>query len=249
MIYSALLLIAFCNTGSFAQDVPFFPRDMKANQDQGAANQNEHELAVRPGSKLTQTVTPNSCPAGQSLTGAVFQHGQVWGGACTPAVTATTNTYSGSNIFSSSVTFNGGIFGQVANSSCTVVPTTSLGSSSLAVGVATVTFTNDTSRLIVWYTGGLYHGAAGVNNGISLLVNGAYPSGLSDTVAVKSCSNVQVNGAPFDCSIPGYPITVTPGSNRFTLTAATKSGTLTIPPGGGNASFNTQAYFCVGEYK
>ncbi len=144
-----------------------------------------------------------------------------------------------------------GILGSNAafNSSCTVVPSQSVTSGNLNNGISTVTFISVSTSVYAWYTGGAYHATAGVNMGFGLLVNAGYASGLSATTGVKSCTNVNVAGAPVDCSFAPYLLAVSTGSNRFTLTAAVKSGTATIPPAGANTTFVEKAYFCVGDYR
>ncbi len=151
MTFVLLIATTFPTTFIHAQDSPFFLRDTKENSDLGAYNQNNRDLAVRPGSRLTQTVTPTSCPAGQALTGGVFQHGQTWGGTCT-AVASSNST----NVFNSSVTFNGGVFGTINASTWTFLSANYSGTHTVGVALdgSTITYTSQGTRISLKFAGG-----------------------------------------------------------------------------------------------
>lgn len=91
-----------------AQDVPYFIRDTKANQDLGALNRNEQELATSGVNCLTTALSPDFCPPGQALTGACYRSGRQWGGTCTAvgsSSSVSSQTFSGNNIVSNGSTF------------------------------------------------------------------------------------------------------------------------------------------------
>ena len=92
----ALMLLA---VSAIAQDAPFYPRSTQANQDMGGINKNFSDLTSRSQCKLNQGVTPDSCAAGQALTGACFNSGYTAGGSCVPiGNTSSTNTWTQSQI-------------------------------------------------------------------------------------------------------------------------------------------------------
>ena len=125
MIIMALLAIP-----SQAQDTPFYPRDTKNNTDLGGINQNYSDLSIRGKDKATNSVTPQFCPSGQTLTGAYYNRsGATVGGTCTsvpPDIRNSSNTFTGSETFTSTGafqstwTFNGNA---VFNSSASLVGT------------------------------------------------------------------------------------------------------------------------------
>ncbi len=74
--------LVLCIGWAKAQDSPYYLRDGKSNQDYGGLNQDLQELRQNPASPLTKQVTPDFCPPGQALLGAVYHHGLTWGGTC-----------------------------------------------------------------------------------------------------------------------------------------------------------------------
>ena len=107
ILWFVLALYFLCGAVMYGQDVPFYPRETKANQDLGGINNNFSDLATTRTSRLTTTVTPDNCPAGQTLTGAYYHNGATVGGACTAlAALSATNVFTGSNTFSGPVIFS-----------------------------------------------------------------------------------------------------------------------------------------------
>lgn len=116
-----VLLVALLAGGAAAQPSPFYPRDGASNQAWGAVNQNFQDITGANRDKLVPVVNDVDCSvSGGALTGATQKGGYIYGGSCSPIVTANTQTtfvssvtflssvtFSGSAIFSSTVTFNG----------------------------------------------------------------------------------------------------------------------------------------------
>src|SRR5258708_23927614 len=109
MIFLRILLLA---TSLYADNVPFYPRDGKNNTDYGGLNQDFQELSSRSQDKLTNSLTPISCPSGSTLTGAFFNKtGGTFGGTCLQVGVAGSTTAfwaaSGNNIYNTNTGFVG----------------------------------------------------------------------------------------------------------------------------------------------
>ena len=94
-------------TSATGNNFNFYPRSTSANQDLGGINQNFQSMSAKSRNKLTDVITPASCLSNQVLANAYFQNGTIAGGNCESVVgTAISNTYTNSNIYNSTVTFN-----------------------------------------------------------------------------------------------------------------------------------------------
>lgn len=104
------LILLLMASNAMSQNVPSYPRSTDSNQDMGGINQDFKALSRRSSSHMTTTVTPASCPAGQSLTGAFYSSGSTTGGTCTAFTTTTaTQTFSGATTFSGAVSFSSAV--------------------------------------------------------------------------------------------------------------------------------------------
>lgn len=178
-------LIILLAVSAFAQDVPYQLRGAGTNQSIGALNQNFTDQTTLHHDQLTKTITPASCPAGQSLTGAYYNNGYQFGGVCSAvASTSSTNTFSGTTIFNSSVTFNGAIFGNILSTWTAVSanPTVS-GSSAFGGCSATATITMQGSTVTIWGSGAINPNAS-LTGIVGVLMDGAYVAGQTTTKGV-----------------------------------------------------------------
>lgn len=99
---NVIYILMLMTTSVRCQEVPGFPRKTDANQDLGYANQNFSDLASRNRDKATNTIGPQFCPTGQTLTGAYYnKSGATIGGTCTAVGNV---SLSGNNNFSSAST-------------------------------------------------------------------------------------------------------------------------------------------------
>lgn len=80
-----VVVLLFLATSALASDPPFFPRGTATNQSIGGINQNFLDQTTQQRNRLTTTLTPSSCPAGQVLTGAYYNNGYTYGGTCATA--------------------------------------------------------------------------------------------------------------------------------------------------------------------
>lgn len=109
-----LLFLAALATAAHA-DPPFFPRGTATNQAMGGINANFLDQTTVNHNRLTTTIAPPSCPAGQALTGAFYNNGYTFGGTCAAFVvvgqtTVTTSSpISGNGSSGSPVTLTGAV--------------------------------------------------------------------------------------------------------------------------------------------
>jgi hypothetical protein len=80
-VWRGILLLFLLSTSAHA-DPPFTLRGTSTNQSVGALNANNIDQTTVNQNHLTNTITPNSCPANQALTGAYFSNGYTFGGTC-----------------------------------------------------------------------------------------------------------------------------------------------------------------------
>lgn len=75
-------LLVFLASSAHATDPAFYPRGTATNQAMGGINQNFLDQSTQKRNRLTTAISPASCPAGQALTGAFYNNGYSFGGAC-----------------------------------------------------------------------------------------------------------------------------------------------------------------------
>lgn len=218
-------LIFLCGV-SFAQDTPYYLRDTKSNQDLGALNQDLRDLSMRPGSKLTQTVTPTSCPSGQTLAGATFQNGQTWGGSCQSfGVLSGTQTWTGTNTFTGTVT---GTISSLAASTFTKEGLWSTSWTNTTFSgdncVSTVTITSYGNKIAVSFNGSVQSSGSGNVVVLNVLQDGSYVGPYTTTIGMNSCQTYTSN-AP--CPISFRVIISAPaaGSHSYCLSRRINANT------------------------
>ena len=219
------LLLLFLASFASAQDSPFTLRDGKSNQDYGGLNGNFAEQNNTHKNKLTTTLTPASCPAGQTLTGAYYKNGYTYGGVC--GATSGGSSSTGSSSFSIT---------NVSGSQTVVT---------LNVCISTVSITPIGSTITIKGNGSV--SATGpTRTGVGVLMNGGYILGESASSFLMNFGQGVVGynyPLSFDRTITG----LTPGTAyNFCIGFPTDSGATVNIPGSLASQFQFGVYEIIG---
>lgn len=186
MLLSAL---AFTATAS-ATDLPYYPRSTQSNQDMGGLNADLSQVANCLHNTNNKAITPQSCPAGQALTGAFYNScGTTFGGTC-----VTVSTFAQVVPISSSTLFT-----------TSFVPNASTMATS--VNVSTLTLTTTGGRVAINLNCRCFTNGSGDVCRSGVLMDGAYFDSQTSTKGFGETGLSGAGGSGFDIPISFLHIT------------------------------------------
>lgn len=147
----------------------------------------------------------SSCTSGQYLQAMTTTGGVIKGGSCATAgagdvsssASNSFNTAATNQTFGSSVTFNGGIFGVIDRSTWTYLPGGVQSTNAFGACItSTITMTTDgVTPLVIWLDGSFSENST-QECGINVLMDGAFISPFSATVAMKTLTPISTTCHP-----------------------------------------------------
>ncbi len=204
-------LILLATSARAGNDAPFYLRGTATNQAIGGINANAIDQSNKQRDRLTTTLTPSSCPAGQSLTGAFYNNGYTFGGTCAASVSSSTGT----PVSAKTTGFSG----------------TGTSAGTLGVCIATVTLPSSSgARIGLAYTGSI-SAPSNTQYLCSFLIDGNFASGYSSTKGMQvGFINAGTGGS---ADFPFITDILSTGTHSFCLTCAGNGITVNIPASDG----------------